>query len=144
MQIINDDIRAQLLANGARSAADESFDPPPVVKLFTPDAGATWLLTELDPAEPDIAFGLWDLGVGCPELGTVRLSEIEAVRGAVSLPAERDLFFAADRLHPRLIAAAQRQRAARGSATGAQVGRTAAAGAPPSSTSRPAGRKTSP
>lgn len=97
MQLITDDIRAQLLANGTRSSTDDAFDPPPVVKLFTPDAGATWLLSELDPEEPDIAFGLCDLGVGCPELGTVRLSEIEAVRGAVGLPVERDLFFAADR-----------------------------------------------
>jgi hypothetical protein len=29
-----------------------------VVKLFTPDAACTWLLTELDPDDPDIAFGL--------------------------------------------------------------------------------------
>jgi len=26
----------------------------PVVKLFTPDANATWLLTEIDPEEEDI------------------------------------------------------------------------------------------
>ena len=42
------------------------------MKLFTPDANATWLLTELDPVEPDRAFGLCDLGLGYPELG-VRL-----------------------------------------------------------------------
>ena len=41
----------------------------PVVKLFTPDAGCTWPLPELDPEDPDIAFGLCDLGIGCPELG---------------------------------------------------------------------------
>ena len=52
--------------------------PLPVVKLFTPDASATWLLTELDPADPDLAFGLCDLGLGCPELGYVRLSELES------------------------------------------------------------------
>ena len=44
----------------------------PVVKLFTPDVNATWLLTELDPEDPDISFGLCDLGVGCPELGLGR------------------------------------------------------------------------
>lgn len=97
MQLITDAIRADLLANGERFVADEAFDPPPVVKLFTPDAGATWLLASLDPAEPDIAFGLCDLGVGYPELGLVRLSEIEVVRGAIGLPVERDLFFEADR-----------------------------------------------
>jgi hypothetical protein len=35
-------LRDQLLANGARSAASEDIDPVPVVKLFTPDANATW------------------------------------------------------------------------------------------------------
>ncbi|NBC14269.1 MAG: DUF2958 domain-containing protein [Gammaproteobacteria bacterium] len=72
-------------------------DHVPVVKLFTPDAACTWLLTELDPEEPDIAFGLCDLGVGCPEIGSVRLSELEALRGRAGLPVERDRFFRADR-----------------------------------------------
>lgn len=43
MNLISDELRAQLLANGRRSLADEGFDPPPMVKLFTPDAGATWV-----------------------------------------------------------------------------------------------------
>ena len=84
-----------LLANGKRSAAGEDFDPPPVAKLFTPDAGATWLLTEVDPDDQDIAFGLCDLGLGCPELGSVRLSELLSVRGRFGLPVERDLYFRA-------------------------------------------------
>jgi hypothetical protein len=91
------DLRARMLENGRRSAAGADHDPPPVVKLFTPDAAATWLLTELDPDDPDIAFGLCDLGVGCPELGAVSLRGIATVRGALGLPVERDLFFAADR-----------------------------------------------
>jgi len=85
--------RAALLANGRRSAAGMAHDPEPVVKLFTPDAGATWLLTELDPDDPDLAFGLCDLGLGCPELGSVRLSEIAGVRGRFGLPVERDRWF---------------------------------------------------
>ena len=86
-----------MLANGRRQADDEAFDPWPVVKLFTPDAGATWLLAELDPGDPDIAFGLCDLGLGTPELGSVRISEIAAVRGGLGLPVERDLHFRPDR-----------------------------------------------
>ena len=85
------------LVNGARSALGEDIDPPPVVKLFTPDAGATWLLTELDPADPDRAFGLCDLGLGGPELGWVSLTELATVRGRLGLPLERDLHFVADR-----------------------------------------------
>jgi hypothetical protein len=91
--IITADERARMLANGARSAAGDDIDPAPVVKLFTPDASATWLLTELDPDEPDIAFGLCDLGLGSPELGSVRLSEISAVRGPLRLAVERDILF---------------------------------------------------
>lgn len=104
-------LRDTMLANGRRSAAGEDRDPPPVVKLFTPDGAATWLLTELDPDHPDIAFGLCDLGLGCPELGTVSLAEIASVRGALGLPVERDLFFAADR---SLSAYAREARAAGG------------------------------
>lgn len=43
--LITNELYTRLLANGARSAAGEDIDPRPVVKLFTPDAGATWLLT---------------------------------------------------------------------------------------------------
>ncbi|MGK9171545.1 DUF2958 domain-containing protein [Inquilinus limosus] len=100
--------RAELLANGARTAAGETIDPYPVVKLFTPDAGATWLLSELDPADPDLAFGLCDLGLGFPELGSVRLSEIAAIRGRLGLPVERDLFFRPDRPLSRYAEEAQR------------------------------------
>lgn len=41
----------------------------PIVKLFTPDGNCTWLLSELDPENPLVAFGLCDLGVGFPEMG---------------------------------------------------------------------------
>ena len=61
--------------------------------MFTPDAGATWLLTELDPENPDLAFGLCDLGLGLPELGSVSLSELEAYRSRLGLSIERDLHF---------------------------------------------------
>lgn len=97
MNLISDELRAQLLANGRQSLADEGFDPPPVVKLFTPDAGATWLLTEIDPDDEDHAFGLFDLGLGFPELGYVSLAELMTVRGRLGLPVERDLHFTASK-----------------------------------------------
>jgi hypothetical protein len=91
----------QLLANGrlSRQLAGSEHEPDfmPVVKLFTPDAGCTWLLSEIDPEEPDIAFGLCDLGMGCPELGYVSLSELRSVRGTLKLPIERDLYFTPDK-----------------------------------------------
>ena len=100
MKLLTADIRKKLLRNGRlHQQCDEDGKPEPdfapVVKLFTPDAGCTWLLTEIDPEDPDIAFGLCDLGIGCPELGSVSLSELESVRGRLNLPVERDLYFTA-------------------------------------------------
>ena len=100
MQLFTAEIITQLMQNGHKNAeriADDgnTIDFLPVVKLFTPDAACTWLLTEIDPEDADIAFGLCDLGVGCPELGSVRISEIAALRGRLGLPAERDLHFTA-------------------------------------------------
>lgn len=84
---------ARLLANGSIKDRDHT----PVIKLFTPDADATWLITEIDPDDPDLLFGLCDLGMGCPELGYVSLSELSTLRGHLGLPVERDLHFRADK-----------------------------------------------
>jgi hypothetical protein len=108
MKLFTEAQRRELIANGERTAAGQQTDPRPVVKLFTPDAGATWLLTELDPTDTDRAFGLCDLGLGFPELGYVSLAELAAVRGRFRLPIERDLHFSADRSLSAYAAAAQR------------------------------------
>ena len=100
MKLLIPSIHDQLVRNGlirAARAAEGKPEPDfiPAVKLFTPDAGATWLLTEIDPDAPDLAFGLCDLGLGFPELGSVSLSELAALRGRLGLPVERDLYFVA-------------------------------------------------
>lgn len=95
--LITDDHRGQLLDNGAAAARGEQRDPPPVVKLFTLDAHATWLLSELDPEDGDTAFGLCDVGIGMPELGKVRISDLASIVGPLKLPVERDLYFVAKR-----------------------------------------------
>jgi hypothetical protein len=69
------------------------LDFKPVVKLFTPDAQCTWLLTEL--GRDGIAFGLCDLGLGTPELCFVLVRELEELRGPLGLPVERDRHFVA-------------------------------------------------
>lgn len=89
--------RKRLLRNGRKSAEGILIDPLPVVKLFTPDGTGTWLLTELDPDDPDRAFGLCDLGAGSPELGFVSLSELKTLRGRLGLPIERDRHFVGDK-----------------------------------------------
>jgi hypothetical protein len=89
MDLMPDDIRARLLANGA---AQEETDHIPVVKFFDPTGPATWIITEM-MADGDTLFGLCDLGLDSPELGTVSLSELQSVRLPFGLGIERDVWF---------------------------------------------------
>lgn len=95
MKLLTKKIEADLRKNsklaGEFIEKDETFNPKPVVKLFTPWGGGTWLLTELD--EDGRLFGLCDLGMGEPELGYVMLSELEELRGPAGLKVERDCWF---------------------------------------------------
>ncbi|MCY1292653.1 hypothetical protein D9M70_418890 [compost metagenome] len=97
LSLITETEREQLLANGRARAAGEAIDPLPVVRLFTPDAHATWLLASLDPVDEDTASGLCDLGIGMPALGTVKLSELASIVGPLMRPIRRDLYFRATR-----------------------------------------------
>ena len=97
LPLVTADERARLLAHGAALAAGQHLDPLPVVRLFTPDAHAIWLLTALDPVDADTAFGLIDLGIGMPELGTVKLSDLESIVGPRKQPVMRDRYFQAAR-----------------------------------------------
>jgi hypothetical protein len=96
MQLLTPEQRETMLANGRHYQSDPDYEPQPVVKLFTPWGACTWLLTDLDPDDNDIASGLCDLGFGEPEIGSVRISEIENIRGPGGLRAERDVNFVAN------------------------------------------------
>jgi Protein of unknown function (DUF2958) len=102
--------REQLLDNGRRQAAvkgtSDEIDFHPVVKLFNPVGAATWLLTEIDPEDETVAWGLCDLGMGFPEFGTVSLTELAEYRGRLGLGIERDLYFEARGPMSAYIAAA--------------------------------------
>ncbi|WP_445928537.1 DUF2958 domain-containing protein [Methylocystis sp. IM4] len=56
MELVPLNLRERLLQNGAE--VRENDDHIPLLKLFTPDANATWLISELDPEDPDQAFAL--------------------------------------------------------------------------------------
>jgi hypothetical protein len=82
MKLLTQGQCARMLANGCFNAGREKTrDFEPIVKLFCSWGAATWLLSELDPECTDIAFGLCDLGMGCPELGSVNLAELAGVTG---------------------------------------------------------------
>jgi len=56
MELLTEEIEAQLRENGRRQelvrGTNDEIDFEPVVKLFTPDAASSWLLTEIDPNDP--------------------------------------------------------------------------------------------
>ena len=90
MELITREQFALLLLNGEAQKADpDDFDPKPVVKLFNPVGAGTWLLTSVDPQDPDIAYGLCDLGMQSPELGTVSIEELSNFKGPLQLGIER-------------------------------------------------------
>jgi len=89
MKLLTIAIEQKLLANGGNPDQDHA----PVVKFFNPCGAATWLISEMDPSQHDLLFGLCDLGMQCPELGTVRLRELQNLRLPHGLSIERDLWF---------------------------------------------------
>jgi len=91
--LITEDQMKQLIENGRRTAAGDQIDPEPVVKLFMPGTGWTWLFTEVDPENPDIAFGLATDGIEDPEYGYTSISEITSVKNRMGLGVERDEWF---------------------------------------------------
>ncbi len=110
MKLFTKEQRERLLKNGRDqqkvkgTKAEKDFWP--VVKLFYPAGAATWLLTEIDPEDEDIAWGLCDLGMGFPEFGTVSLSELQNFRGRFGLGIERDRYFEAKAPISRYVEAA--------------------------------------
>lgn len=77
MKLITEEQMEQLVKNGLEASVDyDGSYHRPVVCIKGPN-GAQWLLTFVEPHDNDIAFGLCDLGMGFPELGYVRLSELE-------------------------------------------------------------------
>jgi len=92
VKIITKEINAQLLANHALAREGNGADIKPPLKLFLPWGACTWLISERDPEELDLLFGLCDMGFGTPELGTVSLSELQSVTRC-GLGLERDRYF---------------------------------------------------
>jgi|TARA_R100000315_G_scaffold62508_1_gene44619 hypothetical protein len=89
MKLLTKELEKQLDKNAQLPEEERKV----VVKFFTPDAGATWWISERDPTDPDRLFGLCDLGLGFPELGYVSLNELRQLRGPLNLPIERDMYW---------------------------------------------------
>ena len=83
---VSHDIAVRLPAIGSQEG--KGLDALAVVKFFTPDSSWTWYASEFDG---EMFYGLV---VGFePELGSFSLTELQSVRGKLSLPVERDKWF---------------------------------------------------
>ena len=91
MELLTKELREQL---PPLYAQEHGADPLVICKFFTPDGSWTWYALEFDGE--DVFFGLV-IGFES-ELGYFSLSELQAVRGPLGLPIERDLHFQPTRL----------------------------------------------
>ena len=90
MKLITKEIERKLRENYKQDSG------APVLKLFGGGC-ATWIISQMYP-DGDTLFGLCDLGQGFPEMGTVSLTELEAMQFPPwGLGVERDKSFQADR-----------------------------------------------
>jgi hypothetical protein len=107
MTFLADEQRDEMLANGAARARGDDIDPYPVLKLYTPDSGASWVLTSLD-ADGDTAYGLIDMGAGFTELGVVSLSMLAGIKGPRGVPVAVEPNYKARKTLSAYVADAQR------------------------------------
>jgi len=84
----------KLIKNHNASMANPTKDlkHKAIVKLFNPVGRGTWYLTEYNPKD-QIAFGVADLGVGFPEIGSFALWELKELKLPMGCKIERDQFF---------------------------------------------------
>lgn len=93
MKLLTKEIEKKLIKHPFGSQEGKGDDAEVIAKFFTPDAQATWLVTEGEQmSDGDWEFfGMASLGYGF-EWGYFLLSEIEKARGNYGLSVERDLY----------------------------------------------------
>ena len=79
-----------LIQNGRHIETYGDDDVMPVTKLFSSDGNQTYLLFAVDDCDHDLAYALCDLGVGTPEIGTIRLSKVANGQTSFGLSVEFD------------------------------------------------------
>jgi hypothetical protein len=85
------------------SGEEKGLEAQALVKFFTPDSNWSWYASEGSPVDedgyfdtdkPKVDYVFFGLVAGFEvELGYFALSELEAARGPLGLPIERDLYF---------------------------------------------------
>lgn len=64
-----------------------------ICKFFCPWGAATWIIFGRDEEDPNILYGVADLGFGSVEAGGIYLPELEGACGPAGLTIERDMYF---------------------------------------------------
>jgi len=88
MSLIPDTLRPQLLANGNQPGHDHV----PLVALFVADDPGAWLISEIQPYDHDVVFGLIDYGFAVPQIGAFTLTELDRLI-RLGVKVTRDPFF---------------------------------------------------
>ena len=86
MKLITKEIQEKLNKTDSRSNKA-------ICKFFNPVGAGTWVIFGQEQDEPDILWGVADLGLGCVEFGTISLSELQSVSLPFGMSIERDLHF---------------------------------------------------
>ena len=73
MELFTPEQYNKLLLNGNPVNRDQ--DHAPVAMLTLPGTAMVWLISEIDPEETTLAFGLCDLGMGCTVFCYVKVAE---------------------------------------------------------------------
>jgi len=89
MQLLTAELRSQL---PPLYSQENNKDPTVVCKFFCPWSNWTWFATEGSEDEGQFLFFGYVIGFE-EEWGYFALSELEAARGPLGLPIERDLYF---------------------------------------------------
>ena len=63
----------------------------PAVTIFSLVGSSTWIIASMNPQDEDTLYGLCDLGLGYPELGYVRLSDLQYLTVRIPPPAPSTL-----------------------------------------------------
>jgi hypothetical protein len=88
MKLITKTLSRKLPPLGSQDG--KGMDATAFVKIFTPDSRWTWYITEMDPESGECFGKVCGLET---ELGYFTIGELEAIRGPLGLPVERDRFF---------------------------------------------------
>ena len=92
--LLTDEFRAKLQENGRRQqgvrGTKDEIDFVPVVRLYTPLMNSIWLLTEIDPSDPDRAIGLHVPENGNAELCVVSLNDLHTRFAQQSVRRDKD------------------------------------------------------